>query len=57
MSAFCVFGMTQELAKSLAAKKHPPERGMTEEEYAAFLAQKAEHILTHAARRQVSPPL
>lgn len=28
---------------------------MTEEEYAAFLAQKAEHILTHAARRQVSP--
>lgn len=26
MSAFCVFGMTEPLAKSLAARKAPPRR-------------------------------
>ncbi len=27
MSAFCVFGMTEPLAKSLAARKAPPQEG------------------------------
>lgn len=29
MSAFCVFGMTEPLAKALAAKKSPPGGKMT----------------------------
>ena len=54
MSAFCVFGMTEALAKSLAAKK-PPKRDMSPKEYEDYLADKAEEIFEKAARRQLSP--
>lgn len=30
MSAFCVFGMTESLAKTLAARKAPPQEGTGE---------------------------
>lgn len=32
MSAFCVFGMTESLAKTLAARKAPPQEGAGEDD-------------------------
>lgn len=55
MSAFCVFGMTEQKAKELAAKNPPPKEVRTPEQSAAYLAERAAHILENAARRQVSP--
>lgn len=58
MSAFCVFGMTEPLAKALAAKKSPPRRqdgqGLTPEEIEAWRASEAARIFTKARARQVS---
>lgn len=55
MSAFCVFGMTEQKAKELAAKKPPPKSARTPELYAAYLTERTRHILENAACRQVSP--
>lgn len=59
MSAFCVFGMTEPLAKALAAKKSPPplkqgDRRLTPEEIEAWRAKEAERIFARAKARQVS---
>src|SRR5690606_21251201 len=58
MSAFCVFGMTEALAKALAAKKSPPrrqdDRRLTPEEVAAWRVKEAERIFARAKARQVS---
>lgn len=62
MSGFCVFGMTEALAKRLArdaADKHAFTReerdSMTPEKWEAWIAEKAEDILEHGNVRQVSP--
>ena len=58
MSAFCVFGMTEPLARALAAKKSPPrrqdDRRLTPEEVEAWRAREAERIFARAKARQVS---
>jgi len=60
MSAFCVFGMTEPLAKALAAKKSPPRRQdgqrLTPEEISTWRASEAERILTKGRARQISSP-
>lgn len=60
MSAFCVFGMAEPLAKTLAAKKSPPlkqgDRRLTPEEVAAWRVSEAERIFTKGKARQISSP-
>lgn len=58
MSAFCVFGMTEPLAKSLAARKAPPKKElekMTPEDLRQWYADQAAKILQSGKHRQVSP--
>jgi hypothetical protein len=62
MSGFCVFGMTEVLAKRLArdaAERHHFSRdelnAMTPAKWEAWIATKAEEILEHGNVRQVSP--
>ena len=54
MSAFCVFGMTEQKAKEIAAKKRPPQDVKTQEAYDKFLAERGKLILTTFAPRQVT---
>lgn len=58
MSAFCVFGMTESLAKTLAARKAPPKKEleqMTAEDLQQWYADRAAKIFESAKHRQVSP--
>lgn len=58
MSAFCVFGMTESLAKTLAARKAPPKKElekMTAEDLRQWYADRAAKIFESAKHRQVSP--
>lgn len=58
MSAFCVFGMTEPLAKTLAARKAPPKKvreKMTAQELNEWYAERAATILKSSKPRQVSP--
>ena len=59
MSAFCVFGMTESLAKALAARKAPPPKkeleNMTTEDLRQWYADRAAKIFQSAKHRQVSP--
>ncbi len=58
MSGFCVYGMTEALAKALAARKSPPRRDdgrdYAPDEIAAWRAEQAENILTKGKARQLS---
>lgn len=56
MSAFCVFGMTEPMAKTLAARKSPPKetRGATDEEIDAWRREQVDTILKQGKARQVS---
>lgn len=58
MSAFCVFGMTEPLAKAMAAKKASPGTMLnaTDADVAAWRAREVERILTKGRSRQVSSP-
>ncbi len=58
MSAFCVFGMTESLAKTLAARKAPPKKElekMTADDLQQWYADRATKIFESAKHRQVSP--
>lgn len=58
MSAFCVFGMTEPLAKTLAARKAPPKKvleQMNDEELRDWYEERAKTILESSKHRQVSP--
>lgn len=55
MSAFCVFGMTEQTARELAAKKPPPAAVRTEDDAREWREKRVEHILENFAARQVSP--
>lgn len=57
MSAFCVFGMTELLAKELAKKSPPPpsqRKEMSPEDIENWRHQRAETLLKQAKARQVS---
>ncbi|MBV2180922.1 MAG: hypothetical protein KUL86_06755 [Castellaniella sp.] len=60
MSAFCVFGMTEPLARAMAAKKSPPPKKgnqrLTPEEVEAWRASETERIFTKGKARQISSP-
>ncbi|WP_193090517.1 hypothetical protein [Advenella sp. FME57] len=53
MSAFCVFGMTDAIAKQSASKKSPPRDWKWSRE--AFYEEYQERIYKSGAHRQVSP--
>lgn len=55
MSAFCVFGMTESLARHLAQRRSPPPEAETEAGYASWLNEQIDTIMESSKVRQVSP--